>query len=415
MALSLTSLLGAISGTSGDHGTGSFVTGSFTPPNNSILVVSVSLIQNGGSSTPLTDLTISGGGLTYTARASSSIDEGGSFYTGTRIYTAPVATGASMTITLDCGSRSIGEYSISVVALTGYNTSTPTGVTGTNAQTSGFSGPPDPASLTLSGSPASTSYIVGAIGIDKSVANCSPGSSWTELHDVHNTDWGGLETQYRTSYTGTSVDWTDVRAGGGALFNWAAVAVEIVAAGGAIEQAVSAATETDTAQAITRAKARSVGMATATDAAQPVGRSKARTVGVASTTDAAQAITRAKARTVGVAGTSDTARPIARAKARTVGVASTVDTALQVVASGSLAVGTAGETSTAGTINRAKAKSIGVAVEVDQALPIAGAAFVSAAGTMTPAVVVGATMRPAVGVGAVMTPMVPAGPTMRGV
>lgn len=233
MTLARTDLLGQVSGASGTFGTGAFVTSSFTPPDNSLLVVCVGFIENGGSTSPLPDLTISGGGLTYTARASAAIDDGaGSFYTAARIYTAPVATGASMTLTLDCAARSIGEYSVSVVAYTGYDVTSPTGTFGANGANSGFGSPPNPVSLTT-GVPAATSEVFAGVSIQKDVAGCTPGATFTELHDVENTSWGGLESEIRTNSVSTTVDWVDVRDGGGALFAWVGVAIEIKAAAAA--------------------------------------------------------------------------------------------------------------------------------------------------------------------------------------
>lgn len=234
-ALARTDLLCAISGTSGTFGTGAYTTGSFAPPSSSLLVVAVAMVENGGANTPLTDLTITdslGTPLTYSPQVSSSIDEGGSFYTGCRIYTAPVASGTSMTLTLDCGTRSIGFYAVSVVAYTGYDTSTPVGVTGAASETTISGGPPNPAALTLSGAPAANSEVFAGIGIDKDTGGATPGSGWTEGCDTTNTTWGGIHTETRTGSTSTSVDWVDLRPGGGSLFNWAAVAIEIRSAAG---------------------------------------------------------------------------------------------------------------------------------------------------------------------------------------
>lgn len=234
MALSRTDLLQAISGTSGNFGTGSFTTGSFTPPSNSLLVISEGYLENSGSTTdPASALTISGGGWTFGSPISVSVSPT-SFPTTCKIWTAPVSTGASMTLTLGAGGRSAAFYAVSVVAYTGYDTGTSTGATATGIQSSGFTGPPTPASITLGAAPSSTSEVIAAVAMDKSVIGVTPGSSptvFTEIHDsMHNTDWGGLETESRASATSTSVSWDDLRSGGGALFNFAAVAVEIRAA-----------------------------------------------------------------------------------------------------------------------------------------------------------------------------------------
>lgn len=324
MALARTSLLGQISGASGTFGSGSFVTSSFTPPDNSLLVVSVSLIENGGANPPLADLTISGGGLTYTARASDSADT--AFATSTVVYTAPVITGASMTLTLDCGARSVAEYSVSVVAYTGHNAASPVGATAIGHQVGGFGAAPTAASITLTGAPAATSEVVAAVGMDKSVAGVTPGSGWTELHDAHNTDWGGLETQYRGGSTSATVAWVDLRTGGGALFNFAAAAIEIKATTG-LTQAIGTAAETNTAQALGKRKTRTVGVATETSAAQPLGKTKTRAVGLAGETSTAQPLGRTKTRTLGVTTTTETALPLGKAKTRPLGTAVEVNTA----------------------------------------------------------------------------------------
>ncbi len=236
MALSRTSLLGQISPTpTGNFGTGNFVTNAFTPPDNSLLVVGVSIIENNGTTTdPLSAITVSGGGWTYTGGPGVSVSPT-SYPTATKIFTAAVGTGASMTLTIGTGGRAIGEYAVSVVAYTGYNTGAPTGATATGSQNGGFSGPPSPFSITLSAAPASTNEVFAVAGMDKSAAGATPGTAgtWTEVDDLTNTDWGGLESEVRTGSTSTTVDWADLRSGGGALFNVAAVAVEVKVAAAA--------------------------------------------------------------------------------------------------------------------------------------------------------------------------------------
>lgn len=227
MALSRTTLLGAISNASGNFGAGAYTTASFTPPDSCLLGVALEAIENGGTGTLITNLTVADSvGLTWTQRINAVTGSGG-FDTVTCIYTAPVGTGVSMTITFGAGALNVGEYAVTVMAWTGYDATTPVGATGSNFKTTGFVGPPDPGTLTLSGAPAATSDVFASVGMDKSVAGTTPGSGWTEIHDFHNTDWGGMESQVRGGSTSTSVDWVDLRPGGGALFNYAAVAVEV--------------------------------------------------------------------------------------------------------------------------------------------------------------------------------------------
>lgn len=230
MALSRTDLLGAISGTTGTFGTGAYTTGSFTPPNNSLLVVGEAYIENAGTTTnPIGTLTISGGGWTYTNALSLTVSPT-AFPTSTIIWTAPVTTGASMTLTLDAGARDAGMYAVSVVAYTGYDTGTPTGATGSTSAQPNNSTTANPISLTLNAAPATTSEVFAPVAMDKDVLGTTPGSGWTELYDLENTTWGGMQSQVRTGSTSTSVDWVDLRGGGGVLFNYSALALEIKAA-----------------------------------------------------------------------------------------------------------------------------------------------------------------------------------------
>jgi hypothetical protein len=93
--------------------------------------------------------------------------------------------------------------------------------------------------LTLSGAPASTSEVWGFLGADKNTPDITPGTSigFTETADQYNGAAinGGFESEVRGSSTSTAVLWDDVRPGGGALFNWGALAVEVKAATGAPE------------------------------------------------------------------------------------------------------------------------------------------------------------------------------------
>jgi hypothetical protein len=242
--MSRTDLLQQISNTTGTFGTGNFTTSAFTPPSNSYLVVVVTIVENSGTTTdPRSAMTVSGGGWSYTT-AIDEVTSPTAFPTATRMSVAVVGTGASMTLTVGASGRNITAYCVTVHAYTGYDTSTPTGATGHTQQNGGFTGPPDPVSLTLSGAPASTSEVIAALGTDKAVVGATEGVGWTEVYDnMQNTsDDVGMQVQVRSGSTSTSVTWQDARSGGGALFNLAAVALEIrmastaVAAGSAYSE-----------------------------------------------------------------------------------------------------------------------------------------------------------------------------------
>jgi hypothetical protein len=229
MPLSRTNLLGQI--TSGNFGTGNFVSTALTPASNSLLVVGVAYVENSGTTTdPTSALTISGGSLTWTQQQ-TAVAAPTAFPTLVKIWTAPVVTGASMSVTLSAGGvRSAGLYGVSAVCYTGYNTGTPVGGTATGSQNGGFTGPPDPKSITLSAAPAAGDEVFGFVFADKNTAGTSPGSAFTEIDDLNNTNWGSLESEIRTASTSTTVDWVDLRPGGGSIFNFAAVAIVIKAA-----------------------------------------------------------------------------------------------------------------------------------------------------------------------------------------
>jgi hypothetical protein len=225
MALARTDLHGAASAEI--NTADAYVTSSFTPPDNSLLVVAVEMLESAGSSDPTGDMTVAGGGLTFTPRV--SIGGAASWSMGVKIWTAPVTTGASMTLTVDAGARIAFHYSVVVVAYTGYDTGTPVAATGTFLDES----TPDGAqAITLSGAPATTSEVLAMVGMDKETVGVTPNAAWTELYDVQAGGSGGAQAQVRTGSTSTSVDWDDVHTGTGGIFKALGAALEIKAAGG---------------------------------------------------------------------------------------------------------------------------------------------------------------------------------------
>lgn len=223
MALTRTNQIGAIS--SSAHGTGAFTTSSFTPPDNSLLVVAAGGVENSGTTNPSNDLTISGGGLTFTRQ--TVIGHTTSWTMGLAIWTAPVTTGASMTLSVDCAARNMWWLSASAVAYTGYDTGAPIGATGTLVDVT----TPDGAqSFTLSGAPATDSEVFASLLMDKEGLGTTPGAAFTEIHDLQVGTEGGLETEIRTGSTSTTVDWVDCHTGTGNMFTLVGAAVEIKAA-----------------------------------------------------------------------------------------------------------------------------------------------------------------------------------------
>jgi hypothetical protein len=177
-------------------------TDSFTPPNNSLLVV-VGVDLNSGT---IPAHSISGGGLAWTDRITlADYQDGGSsgYYLRTVISTAPVTTGASMTVTIN------GGY-IDVYAFQNYDTSSPTGVTATENDYT-LTGAQ---SITLSGAPAASSEVLaGRSRVDWAAydTTATPGTGWTETLDyVAGGGWHDVQVQVRGGSTSTDVSWLDV-------------------------------------------------------------------------------------------------------------------------------------------------------------------------------------------------------------
>lgn len=232
MGLARTNLLGQL--TPGNFGTGNFTSNSFTPSSSSLLVVGGAFVENNGTTTDATSsFTISGGGLTFTERV-TAIASPTAFSSLVKIWTAPVTTGSSMTLTLSTSGRTAGLYGVSVVCYTGYNTGTPVGGTASAQQNGGFGSPPNPISLTLSGAPASGDEAFGFVFADKTTTDITPGAAFTEIDDLNNSNWGSMESEIRTGSTSTTVNWVDLRPSGGSLFNFAAVSIVIQAGGDSV-------------------------------------------------------------------------------------------------------------------------------------------------------------------------------------
>jgi hypothetical protein len=128
--------------------------------------------------------------------------------------------------------------------------------------------------------------------------------------------------------------------------------------------------ETDTAQAINRSKAKAIGQNTETDSAQAISRTKNRAIGQNLETDLAQAIGRRKVVTVNQVTEAEIAQPITRLITETVvavGQISEADSAQVITRTKVKALGMIGETDTAQAITRVKIKAIGQVSETDLA------------------------------------------------
>lgn len=191
----------------------------FTPSNNSLLGV---LVTSQNEGTGQTSPTISGGSLTYTSRAKAR--SGGNFAMWAELFTAPVGTGASMQVTVDNGATSFGAVAVAVVDLTGYDTTTPTGVN-LQAVTGSRGGAYSPA---LSGTSAADSIVLIAGCTD--VGTATKHASWTDIY-TGSAAAGGTDHKFQMAYrlgALTTADWAALDSS----FSTAAAAIEIKAAAG---------------------------------------------------------------------------------------------------------------------------------------------------------------------------------------
>jgi hypothetical protein len=221
MAFARTRRLTVTSSTSA--GTGAFVTSSFTPANSTRLVVRIGAISANNDAMAGGDLTISGGGLVWTSSAVSTTHPNWGY--GDRAYTATVVTGASMTLSIDCGAFDVFVYRVEVDEFT------EAGAIGATASGSDADGD-GVGSLTLSGSPASSSIVLAyaqSISNGGTANTLTAGTGWSEIAQAGVNDWTSWQSQERTGSTSTGVGWDDLAAtgnpGGATL-----IAVEIISA-----------------------------------------------------------------------------------------------------------------------------------------------------------------------------------------
>lgn len=208
------------------YGTASYVTGSFTPPANSLLVVAVAMMGNtttGDLGTP----TISGGGLTYTLQ--SNAYGAASWSHRLNVFTAPVGgSPSSMTITVDDDdNQNIFNYAISVMAYVGYDTGTPI----TGIISSGSTDIADGAETqTLSATPTADDETLAFLASDAdNVPNNTVFSGFTKIFDTGVAGGTSVVVAARGGSTSTSVVVSDAYTATGTYFKGAMISLIVKA------------------------------------------------------------------------------------------------------------------------------------------------------------------------------------------
>jgi hypothetical protein len=175
------------------------------------------------------DLTLSGGGLTWTeANVTTTVP---AWSEGTRIFWAENTTAQTFTLGVDCGAFNIHSYRVVVLGFTGYRmvAGSPIGATAIGTDGDGAYGAN---SITLSATPSIWSQIVATCMVLEAVLDAgttTPGAGWTEISDASDDGWWNFQVQVRGEYTSTSVDWVDVHTGTNANLSGALMlAVEVL-------------------------------------------------------------------------------------------------------------------------------------------------------------------------------------------
>jgi hypothetical protein len=220
----------------GTPGNGSPITsGSFTPPNDSLLVVAV----NGDTSGGPDDITISvsGGSLAWTNEVERDPGDGGGANDGhASLWTAEVATGASMqvSVTRTAGNGGTNRLSAKVYIVTGYNVGDPVGAVGEGS------------SATTSNTPnAYTSTVDSSRGFGCATDWGQNGNlTSSDVEDV--ADYAGaiaVISLYKAANTPTSGSTVtinfDTDGGGTSAWNWVAIEVKPGVASGDISSNVT--------------------------------------------------------------------------------------------------------------------------------------------------------------------------------
>lgn len=217
-----------------EAGTAAFATEEFTPPANSLLVVRVYVMRKEGESLMGTPL-ISGAGLTYTHRSGATTQLKPSWSTTAAWFTAPVGgSPAKMAITVDEASNlSVYEYVVSVIAYTGYDTTTPIGGLLTSGTTDIGDGEE---SRELSAAPAEGDETLVCIDGDSTKAplKTSFETGWTLVHEKSASNESGIAIAQRTASTSKTVKVKDSYVGGGSFSKAAMGAIVIRAATGTL-------------------------------------------------------------------------------------------------------------------------------------------------------------------------------------
>lgn len=211
-------------------GTAAFTTGSFTPPDNSLLVIACSTMRDAATNTTLGRPTITdslGSPLTYIEVDFANLTA--FFATQLTVWYAEVGTGTSMTITFDDPNNfDMFGYQVCIFAFTGYDRVIPiTGKADTGTTNIGDGGH----AVQLTATPNFGDYSLIFLYVDSDSTASAPvlDADWVTAFDSGTSGGGGTLTGiYRTGSTNQQAGIVDVYTGAGSFFKGSMLALNVM-------------------------------------------------------------------------------------------------------------------------------------------------------------------------------------------
>lgn len=345
-------------------GTAAFTTPSFTPPANSLLVIAVGFVGTaitGDLGTP----TIEGGGLAFTSRSTAFVSPAWAIKLA--VFTAPVGgSPAPMTLTVDDdNNQNIGGYTLSVVAFTGVDGTTPVAGAVTSGSTNIGDGEEK---QTLAATPAAEDVTMSWVAVDGEPGPPKPtmAAGWTKIHEGKTAGEGGLFAMRREASTSTTVTLSD--SWGGSVFYKASMISLIIKAGkGSNVVELGRVTETSTAQAFTSKKTAPMAQVATTSLAMAIAPRKVKELGRAGDVAAAMTIAPRKRVSLGQVAENDVAQGMTSRKRTTIGQVAEGDLATGMTSRKGVSLGRASEAATAQGMTSRKRQVIGQVAELASA------------------------------------------------
>jgi len=214
----------------------SLTSNSFTPADNSLLVVIMSVKNVGPNPTTLSNQSISDTqSLTWTKDEEVTHQSFDS--TGVSIWSAPVTSGASMTVTVNSGGGGTGSLGqISITVLNFVNTASAGDIAAIQSFTDGATGGGRSGSYsgTLSASCTAGDVLVAGSASNEATggdASAAPGTNWVQAGEYYGSETTANHEFRNDEYTGTAVDYSTLFSGS----SWSVGAVEYGPAQGGVE------------------------------------------------------------------------------------------------------------------------------------------------------------------------------------